>query len=67
MSIDKQLNGAYLEGKMLWVEDRNLRPDLILTSPRVGVDYAGEYRDKLWRFYVDRNPHVSRVKQNRMR
>jgi DNA-3-methyladenine glycosylase len=62
MSIDKQLNGEDLEGKILWFEDRQLRPPSISTSPRVGIDYAGEYRDKLWRFYIPGNPHVSRVK-----
>jgi len=62
MSIDKQLNGEDLEGKILWVEDRQVGTAQICTSPRVGVDYAGEYRDKLWRFYIDGNPHVSRVR-----
>jgi len=62
MSIDKELNGEDLEGKILWIEDRQFRPQSIRTSPRVGIDYAGEYRDKLWRFYIQDNPHLSRVK-----
>jgi DNA-3-methyladenine glycosylase len=62
LSIDKELNGEDLEGKILWFEDRLFRPQHILTSPRVGIDYAGEYRDKLWRFYIQDNPHVSRVR-----
>jgi DNA-3-methyladenine glycosylase len=62
MSIDKQLNGADLLGTTIWIEDRKLDPGPIRTSPRVGVDYAGEYKDKPWRFYVDGNPHVSRVR-----
>jgi DNA-3-methyladenine glycosylase len=62
MSIDKNLNGENLLGRTLWIEDRNLEPGTIRTSPRVGVDYAGEYKDKPWRFYVDGNPHVSRVR-----
>ena len=62
MSIDKNLNGENLLGRTLWIEDRNLDPGTIRTSPRVGVDYAGEYKDKPWRFYVDGNPHVSRVR-----
>jgi DNA-3-methyladenine glycosylase len=62
MSIDKQLNGEDLTGRVLWIEDRNLKPGSIRSSPRVGVDYAGEYKDKPWRFYVDGNPHVSRVR-----
>jgi DNA-3-methyladenine glycosylase len=62
MSIDKQLNGADLLGTTIWIEDRKIDPGPILTSPRVGVDYAGEYKDKPWRFFVDANPHVSRVR-----
>jgi len=62
MSINKQLNGADLLGTTIWIEDRNLDPGPIQTSPRVGVDYAGEYKDKPWRFFVDGNPHVSRVR-----
>ena len=62
MSIDKQLNGADLLGTTIWIEDRNIDREAILTSPRVGVDYAGEYKDKPWRFFVDGSPHVSRVR-----
>jgi DNA-3-methyladenine glycosylase len=62
MSIDKQLNGENLLGTTIWIEDRKLDPGPIRTSPRVGVDYAGEYKDKPWRFYVEGNPHVSRVR-----
>src|SRR5262245_19701145 len=62
MSIDKQLNGADLLGTTIWIEDRKLVPGSILTSPRVGVDYAGEYKDKPWRFFVGGNVHVSRVR-----
>ena len=62
MSIDKQLNGADLLGTTIWIEDRKLDPGPIRTSPRVGVDYAGEFKDKPWRFFVDGSPHVSRVR-----
>jgi DNA-3-methyladenine glycosylase len=62
MSIDRQLNGTDLLGTTIWIEDRKLDPGPIRSSARVGVDYAGEYKDKPWRFYVDGNPHVSRVR-----
>jgi DNA-3-methyladenine glycosylase len=62
MSIDKALNGANLLGSVIWLEDRNLAPGRIGISPRVGVDYAGEYKHKPWRFFVENNPHVSRVR-----
>jgi DNA-3-methyladenine glycosylase len=62
MSIDKQLNGANLLGATIWIEDRKLDPGPIGTSPRIGVDYAGDYKNKPWRFFVDGCPHVSRVR-----
>ena len=62
MSIDKQLNGADLLGTTIWIEDRKLDPGPIGTSPRVGIDYAGEYKDKPWRFFVDGSPYASRVR-----
>jgi DNA-3-methyladenine glycosylase len=62
MSIDKRLNGADLRGSTIWIEDRKHHLGPIRTSPRVGVDYAAEYKDKPWRFFVDGNPHVSRVR-----
>jgi DNA-3-methyladenine glycosylase len=65
MSIDKSLNAVDLASRKLWIEDRSLKVDAIETSPRIGVDYAGEYKDKPWRFHERGNPHVSRVRPNR--
>ena len=62
LSIARSLNREDLAGKTLWIEDNGLDPGPLLTSPRVGVDYAGEYKDKPWRFYAGGNPHVSRVR-----
>jgi DNA-3-methyladenine glycosylase len=61
LAIDGRLNGGDLTGDALWIEDRRLDAGVIATGPRIGVDYAGEYRDKPWRFFVRNNPHVSRV------
>ncbi len=37
---------------VIWIEDDGFIPREILTSPRIGIDYATqEYRDKPWRFY----------------
>jgi len=52
--IDKNLNGmsSFEKKSKLWIEDRGeiIKPDKIKKAPRVGVDYAGEYKNKLWRF-----------------
>ncbi|MFA6215367.1 MAG: DNA-3-methyladenine glycosylase [Patescibacteria group bacterium] len=56
LKIDKTLNDlpAFGSPTKLWIEDRGLKikPSQIKKSPRVGVDYAGEYKNKLWRFYL---------------
>ena len=39
-------------GQSIWIEDRgeSIRSKLITTLPRVGIDYAGEWANKPWRF-----------------
>lgn len=36
------------------------RVDAIASGPRIHIDYAGEWKDVPWRFWVRGNPHVSR-------
>jgi len=53
--IDRSLNRADLTvGRGLWIEDRGDRfpRGRIGAHPRVGVDYAGEWAAKPWRFRV---------------
>ncbi len=64
LAVDLELNAASLRGRALWIEDRNLNAGSITAGPRIGVDYAREYRDKPWRFFIADNPHVSRHKFN---
>ena len=54
--IDKNLNNhsAFVKKTQLWIEDgsEKIKPSQIKKSPRIGVDYAGKYKDKFWRFYI---------------
>lgn len=55
--IDKKLNGVSLTGNVLWIEERGERKrgqgqGRIIRSKRIGIDYAGECKNKLWRFYL---------------
>ena len=53
LTIDRELNYHDLtSGKALWIEDRGgrIRPAQIEASPRIGVDYAGAWAAKPWRF-----------------
>jgi DNA-3-methyladenine glycosylase len=53
LRVDKMLNGKPASRKSgLWIEDRGIKitPRQILRSQRIGVDYAGEWKNKPWRF-----------------
>ena len=63
LAIDKRLSGAVAEpASGLWIEDRGIIvPDgSILTTTRIGVDYAGHWARRLLRFYIRNNAYVSR-------
>ena len=53
MQIDRGLNRADLTtGELIWFEDRGelMERGDVGTHPRIGVDYAGEWAKKPWRF-----------------
>jgi DNA-3-methyladenine glycosylase len=61
LDINKELNGEDLvESKILWLENRSssgrpdVRPSDIKVTPRIGVDYAGEWKNKPLRFLIGR-------------
>lgn len=59
-AIDRTLNGDDICGKVLYLEDRrDLTPKFVIT-PRIGVDYAGGWKLKPWRFVVRDSEFVSR-------
>ena len=61
--IDKNLNAKDLLGDEIWIEDNGVQinSELIVSSPRVGVDYAEDHALLPWRFYVKGNKYVSRL------
>ncbi|MFZ5365240.1 MAG: DNA-3-methyladenine glycosylase [Patescibacteria group bacterium] len=60
-AIDKNLNDHPLNKKPLSLEwGEKIKPSQIVKSTRIGVDYAGEYAKKKWRFYIKGNPFVSK-------
>ena len=55
LRVGKRFNGNLASrASGLWIEDRGvrIRPTKIKRAKRVGVDYAGVSRHKLWRFYL---------------
>jgi DNA-3-methyladenine glycosylase len=60
-AIDRSLNGEHLLGDRIWLEDhKTFSDDEVAAGKRIGIDYAGEYAEKPWRFRVKNNPFVSR-------
>jgi DNA-3-methyladenine glycosylase len=56
-------NGLSLLGPELWIAEADPpKPDLILTSPRVGVDYAGDDAWLPYRFYLAAEAGVSKYR-----
>jgi len=60
--IDKNLNGWNLTvRKKLWIEDgEKIKLSQIKKAERIGVNYAGAWKDKLLRFYIKDNKFISR-------
>ena len=54
LKINQLLNGIDLAtSSELWVEDHSEQMKKIKQTPRIGVDYAKEYKDKPWRFVLE--------------
>jgi len=61
LGIDRSLNGEDLSGERIWVEEyRSFKKSEIASGPRVGIDYAEEFVEMPWRFWVRGNQFVSR-------
>lgn len=59
-AIDRSLNGADVCGKALYLEDRGEPTPKFDAKPRIGVDYAGKWKDKRLRFVVRDSKFVSK-------
>lgn len=57
--IDKEQNGEDLCGNKLYIEEGNYEKFNIISAKRVGIDYAEEAKEYLWRFYIEDNKYVS--------
>jgi len=61
LGIDRKLDRADLLGNAVWLEaGKKLSARQIAAGPRIGIDYAQEWIDKPWRFWIKNNSFVSR-------
>lgn len=60
MGIDRTLNGADLTGPRLWIGMPSQRKKpRVVSATRIGVDYAGDWAQRPWRFFDADSPFVS--------
>lgn len=52
LRVDGTFYGKSATSGDLYIEDRGDRPAKLLRTPRIGIDYAGAYKDKKWRFVI---------------
>lgn len=62
LDIDRHLNGCelYRKGALYLSEGNNDEEFNIISTKRIGIDYAEEAKDFLWRFYIDGNKYISK-------
>lgn len=53
--IDRTLNNIDITtSKEIWIEDfkEPIKPNQIKKTKRIGINYAGKWKDKMWRFHL---------------
>lgn len=62
LQIDRSFSGYDLiKGEELYLEINENKSEVeIAYAKRIGIDYAEEYKDKLWRFYIKNNKFISK-------
>lgn len=62
LKLDKDFYGEDLvKSKRIWLtRGEKVDEDEIVSTTRIGIDYAGQWAKKPWRFYIKDNEFVSR-------
>ena len=51
LALDGSFYGETIPSARIWVENSNEKP-LYITTPRIGIGYAKEWKDKPWRYVI---------------
>jgi DNA-3-methyladenine glycosylase len=61
LDINRRLNGADLLEDKIWLEEyRSFPAAEMKIGKRIGIDYAEEFAEKPWRFWLKNNAYVSK-------
>jgi DNA-3-methyladenine glycosylase len=63
LGISRKHNGISLAGDVVWLEDQGVTyaASSVATSARIGMNFPGSDARLPWRFFVKKNPWVSKV------
>ncbi len=54
LKITRNLNSKKLHPETgIWIENAGIEPGKIITTPRIGIDYAKEWKHKPWRYVAE--------------
>jgi DNA-3-methyladenine glycosylase len=66
LGIDRSFNGEDLvAGKSLWIARDGAEVGEVRAGRRIGVEYAGDWAARPWRFWIAGHPSVSRPERER--
>lgn len=51
LHLNGDFYGEELSSERIWIEDSEEKPEY-LSTPRIGINYAEEWKDKHWRFLI---------------
>jgi DNA-3-methyladenine glycosylase len=61
MAITKAENKLDVTAPPFFIKDAEpIAESEVVEATRIGVDYAAEWKDKPWRYYIKKNPYVSK-------
>ncbi len=64
LKLNKSFDGEDLtKSKRIWIENRGerVKRQQVIATKRIGIDYAGLWAKKPWRFYLKNNSFVSKI------
>ncbi|EOR95862.1 DNA-3-methyladenine glycosylase II [Arcticibacter svalbardensis MN12-7] len=61
MGLVKLHNGISLQSDKIWIEEnKDVSPENVVETARVGMNFEGIYKSIPWRFYIKGNPYISK-------
>jgi DNA-3-methyladenine glycosylase len=61
LGIHYKYTNVSLLSDLIWIEEApQIEKNQIIADKRIGVDYAEEASDFMWRFYIKDNPYISK-------